>query len=62
MTKIDVPNPGSDEARAQGCECPILDNEYGRGIPWPRADGLDPREYPSFYVNDECPLHGKPAP
>ena len=26
-----APNPGSDEAIRQGCQCPILDNSHGRG-------------------------------
>jgi FMN phosphatase YigB (HAD superfamily) len=37
--------PGSDEAYAQGCKCPILDNQ----------------EMPDHkkWVNADCPLHGK---
>jgi hypothetical protein len=37
--------PGSDEAYAQGCKCPILDNQ----------------EMPKYkkWVNGDCPLHGK---
>ena len=37
--------PGSDEAYAQGCKCPILDNQ----------------EMPNDkkWVNGDCPLHGK---
>lgn len=27
----DTPNPGSDEAVALGCECPRMDNSYGKG-------------------------------
>jgi hypothetical protein len=36
--------PGSDEAYAQGCKCPILDNQ----------------EMPNHkkWVNGDCPLHG----
>jgi hypothetical protein len=52
-----VPNPGSREAIEQGCRCPVLDNSYGRGVPWPRDDGKDPEEHPSFYVSGDCPLH-----
>jgi hypothetical protein len=37
--------PGSDEAYAQGCKCPILDNQnMPEGKKW---------------VNGDCPLHGK---
>jgi len=37
--------PGSDEAYAEGCKCPILDNQ----------------EMPDHkkWVNGDCPLHGK---
>lgn len=51
-------NPGSKEALDQGCSCPVLDNHRGAGVPWPREDGLDPNEHPSFWINAECPLHG----
>lgn len=40
------PNPGSEEAHAKGCKCPILDNNHGRG----RGDG-------SFWISGDCPLH-----
>ena len=41
----DILAPGSDEAYAQGCKCPILDNqEMPEGKKW---------------VNADCPLHGK---
>ena len=26
-----VPDPGTDEALAAGCTCPVIDNRYGRG-------------------------------
>lgn len=53
------PNPGSDEALDLGCTCAVLDNYHGRGVPWPRDDGLDPDEHPSFWVSSDCPLHGQ---
>jgi len=53
----DVPNPGSKEAGERGCTCAVMDNRRGRGIPYPRADGKDPNEFPSFYVTGGCPLH-----
>ena len=46
----DVPNPGSEEARAASCICPVLDNNYGWGSDW----GKD-----RFWITEECPLHGK---
>ena len=44
-----VPNPGSDEALAQGCRCPVLDNGHGKGILWGGK--------PSFWITKGCPLH-----
>jgi len=32
-----APNPGSEQARAVGCICPVFDNEHGQG--WLLADG-----------------------
>jgi hypothetical protein len=55
---IEVPNPGSEEAGKMGCLCPVLDNEHGRGIPYPRTDGKNPVEFPSFWTRDDCPIHG----
>jgi len=49
----DTPNPGSAEAFALGCTCPILDNHHGAGVVingernWTR--------------NVRCPLHGTQA-
>lgn len=42
------PNPGSDEARAKGCICPVLDNAHGRG--WMGVEG-------SFVYREGCPVH-----
>lgn len=44
----DVPNPGSEAAFAQGCTCPILDNNHGKGSDW--GDG-------KFWITARCPLH-----
>lgn len=44
----DIPNPGSDEARADGCNCPVLDNEYGN---YEAVGG-------KFSTVMDCPLHG----
>jgi hypothetical protein len=56
-----VPNPGSKEALDWGCTCPVMDNAHGRGVPWPRDGGKDPKEHPSFYITEGCPLHSKTA-
>lgn len=37
-------NPGSDTAREQGCQCPVLDNEHGHTN--------------RVVVNLGCPVHG----
>lgn len=43
------PNPGSDEARALGCKCPVIDNGYGRGY----------LGQPNIFVySAACPIHG----
>jgi transposase len=42
-------NPGSEEAIALGCTCPVIDNHFGRGAP--SKDG------PSFWYTEGCPVH-----
>lgn len=46
------PNPGSDEALAQGCLCPVLDNGHGRTCPYP-PDG--------WWITAGCPVHAPRA-
>ena len=46
-------NPGSPEAGAKGCKCPVIDNHHGKGI---RDDGK------MFVINGLCPMHGTPLP
>jgi hypothetical protein len=43
-----IPNPGSDEAVALGCSCPIMDNSYGAGYM-----GMED----TFIYNQSCELH-----
>lgn len=45
------PNPGSSEARAQGCICPQIDNHYGKGFPR-RGEQV-------WWQREDCPLHGR---
>jgi hypothetical protein len=52
MTK---PNPGTKEAIEAGCTCPVLDNNYGRGIPIKTKDGTIQMGY---WMDGACPLHG----
>ena len=48
MTKK-IPNPGSDAAIKQGCICPAITNNHGKGDP----NG-------TFWINCGCPIHGIP--
>jgi hypothetical protein len=50
----DTPNPGSVEAIAMECTCPILDNGRGRGSGMLGSEGQ-----PLFWIADDCPLHGQ---
>lgn len=45
-------NPGSSEARAAGCVCPVLDNGHGAGR-W--GDG----EQFGWIIRGGCPLHAQ---
>lgn len=47
----DTPKPGSPEAVARGCTCPIIDNGHGRGH---FGDG----EKYGWWTTEGCPLHG----
>jgi hypothetical protein len=42
-------NPGSVEAIAAGCTCPVLDNNHGAGFPYGGKT--------SFWYNGVCPVH-----
>ena len=44
------PNPGSPEAVAQGCTCPVLDNCNGKGSEFGGPG--------TFWMHSGCPLHG----
>ena len=45
-------NPGSKEAYAKGCTCPIIDNRYGAGF------GPSLPYNPLFVISENCPIHG----
>jgi hypothetical protein len=56
-TKDGGANPGSDEARARGCTCPVMDNARGKGWPGGRKNvGGETM----FVVAGDCPLHTPP--
>jgi len=44
-------NPGSSNAMDMGCECPVLDNSFGKGS-YSHGDG-------TWWINDGCPIHGR---
>lgn len=44
-----IPNPGSEQARTRGCECPYYDNHHGYGIV---MDGEL-----VFWITMGCPMH-----
>lgn len=50
MMRINIPNPGSDEAIKQGCKCAVLDNHHGQGFFMAGAF--------QFWITEDCPLHG----
>jgi hypothetical protein len=47
-------NPGSAEAVQRGCQCAVMDNEYGRG-----CGEQDERGNPLFWISGNCPLHAQ---
>ncbi len=47
-----LPSPGSKEAYILGCNCPRLDNHYGKGA-YINDEGV-----PQFWINGNCTLHG----
>lgn len=49
MKKKKDPNPGSKEAIAVGCTCPVMDNHYGAG--YGGQEGV-------FAYIQTCPIHG----
>jgi hypothetical protein len=49
---MNKPNPGSVEARALGCSCPLIDNGYSKGA-YANENGD-----PAWWIAHECPLHG----
>lgn len=47
--------PGSDDAIAAGCLCPVIDNAHGKG--W--MDGVKDENGEIVYILSwVCPLHG----
>lgn len=49
-----APRPGSADALAQGCRCPVIDNHHGKGA---YGDGA---KY-GWIKHGDCPMHGANA-
>lgn len=47
-------NPGSDDARKQGCSCPKDENQGGQGATI--ASAQEGRQY--FCIDADCEIHG----
>jgi hypothetical protein len=50
MDHATPPNPGTEEAQALGCVCPVIANCYGQGFRQP--DGSL-----AFWMTTDCPIH-----
>ena len=46
-----IPFPGSPHAVAQGCTCPVMDNNHGAGVDM-GGSSL------AFWYHSTCPIHG----
>ena len=54
-----TPNPGSDQAKALGCICPIWDNAHGKGYLGGVRDPITGEKV--FVIAYGCPIHDKEA-
>ena len=49
-----APNPGSRDAIAKGCTCPVMDNGHGRGY----MGGVKDKDGNALFVySASCPVH-----
>ena len=48
--------PGSEQAVARGCSCPVVDNKRGKGA------YVDGEGNPLFWFSAECSMHGADEP
>lgn len=53
---MSFPDPGTREARNDGCWCPVLDNRHGLGA------YVDDHGTKQFWITEGCPLHSIPTP
>ena len=47
--------PGSEEAIAVGCSCPVMDNAHGKGY---MGGVTDDKGQTVYIFSVDCPLHG----
>lgn len=52
----ETPRPGSKAAIAAGCNCPVLDNHHGEGIPMRNPDTGEIQR--AYWMTGDCVLHG----
>jgi len=45
-----TPNPGSPDAVALGCLCPVMDNNHGKWAPYPPG---------GWWITAGCPVHAR---
>ena len=53
-----TPNPGSPGAVKQGCTCPVIENNCGRGA---YSDDSIVGQRRIYWTTADCPLHGREA-
>jgi hypothetical protein len=50
------PKPGSKEAVEAGCNCPVIDNHHGEGIPMVNPDTKEVQR--AYWMTADCVIHG----
>lgn len=50
------PKPGSKEAVEAGCNCPVIDNHHGEGIPMTNPDTKEIQR--AYWMMSDCIIHG----
>ena len=53
---IGTPPPGSDDAVAINCKCPVMDNAHGKGY---MGGVTDDKGQTVYIFSGDCPLHGE---
>jgi len=53
---IKDPKPGSKEAIEAGCNCPVIDNHHGAGVPLKHPGTSDMAI--GYWMTADCVIHG----